>query len=218
MNISGLVFFAMPDEARPFQARASEVLGVRIVVTGMGRHHAIEACQAALASHQPKWVITSGFAGGLDPSLHTGDVVFDADPSFPQCSALSRMARPTKFLCVDQILTTARAKADARSSTDAGAVDMESEYIRTLSAKRGIPSATIRVISDTAQEDMPLDFNALMTADHRLNIFKLATSIVRRPSTIPALWRFGQQTRRCAKNLAHCLMEVVRELSKAHRL
>lgn len=128
------------------------------------------------------------------------------------------MARSTKFLCVDQILATARAKADARSSTHAGAVDMESEHIRALSAKQGIPSATIRVISDAAQEDMPLDFNALMTADHRLNFYKLATSIVRRPSTIPALWRFGRQTRRCAEDLSRCLMEVVRELSTAHRL
>lgn len=218
MNISGLVFFAMPEEARPFQARASVIPGVRIVVTGMGQHNASQACQAALASNRPEWVITSGFAGGLSPTLRMGDIVWDADPAFPKSIALPRLAHPARFLCVDQILATSQAKAAAWSSTHADAVEMESKHIRTLCASQGIPSATIRIISDTAHEDMPLDFNTLMTADQQLSFLKLAATIARQPSAIPALWRFGQQTRRCADDLSRCLLEMVSELVASKKL
>jgi len=90
----------------------------------------------------------------------------------------------------------------------ADAVEMESSLIRAICRAHGIPSATIRVISDAAHETLPLDFNALMTADQQLNYGKLfLRSLV--PRKTAALLRLQRQTQLAAKNLAEVLSRVI---------
>ena len=86
---------------------------------------------------------------------------------------------------------------------------MESEAIQTLCRARGIPCATVRVISDTANEDLPLDFNQLAKADLSLNYSKLALAIVKSPGKIPALLRLQKHSKLAAERLAGVLVQVI---------
>jgi nucleoside phosphorylase len=204
-----LVAFALPDEARPFQAQGPR-RHVDVVVSGIGRANAERALRAALARRRPDLVLTCGFAGGLDPALRLNTVLFEANESFPLAEALRKTgARPGRFYGSDRVAITAADKRSLRWQTNADAVEMESAAIHTLCNAESIPCATVRVISDTANEDLPLDFNEMTDPDQNLQFRKLLTGILRRPGKIPALLRLQTQTQEAARHLAQTLAAVV---------
>lgn len=183
---------------------------LRVLVTGMGIVNAREAFTNALAGGAPKVVLTCGFAGALDPALKLGDIVFDADDGFPLASALRAAgAKPGRFHCSDRVATTPTEKAQLRATSGADVVEMESSVIRSICRERGIPSATVRVISDAADESLPLDFNALMTADYQMHFGRLAWQLVRNPGKIPELMRFQKRVSFAAQRLAETLVKVL---------
>jgi adenosylhomocysteine nucleosidase len=218
VNETVLISFAVREEAAPFRRRVAQGSGVRVLITGMGPASAERAMRAALDSYAPCAVITAGFAGGLASELAHGEVLFCADPQFPWLARLIEAgARPGKFHCAARVAVTAPEKAALRQSTGADAVEMESGVIRELCGARRIPSATVRVVSDTADEDLPLDFNALLTETGRLNPFKLAWALMAGPGKIPALLALQRRTRQAANRLARILQAVVhpgREVSR----
>jgi hypothetical protein len=86
---------------------------------------------------------------------------------------------------------------------------MESEAIRRICTGHGISSATVRVVLDTAEEDLPLDFNALMTAEQQMSYGKLTAALARSPGKIPALLRLQKQSQAAAEKLAKVLLAVL---------
>jgi adenosylhomocysteine nucleosidase len=205
-----LVCFAVKEEAAFFQHSAGARADVQLLITGMGRKNAGGAFLQALSVALPRFVLTCGFAGGLDPDLKCGEVIYETDDSAELRQALARSgARAGRFHCVDSVAVTAASKLDLRRQTGADGVEMESGAIRAIAREKGIPSVTIRVILDTAGEDLPLDFNRLMTPDMRMDPVKLGLSLARAPGKIPGLVRFGKRTQLAARALARALEQVL---------
>ncbi len=208
--MSVLVCFAVEQEARPFRRRMGTTASVQVLVTGMGRHNTAAALEAALDSGQPALVLTCGFAGGLDPRLTSGTVLFDADPQAPLQNKLAAAgARPARFHCADRVAATAVEKRRLREATGADAVEMESAVVREICRQRSIPAATLRVILDAAAEDLPLDFNALMTPHRTISGRKLAFALLRAPGKIRDLLRLQKQSAAAAERLAEVLEKAV---------
>jgi adenosylhomocysteine nucleosidase len=202
-----LVCFATREEAAPFRRLAPG--HVHVLLTGIGPRNARRSLAEALRSRTAgafALVVSSGFAGGLDPALPAGQIVFNADSHAALAVDLERLgARPAQFHCAPRIAVTAREKAALREATGADAVEMESLAIGEVCREHGVPCVTVRVISDTADEDLPLDFNRLYTPDYRLRPGKLAGALLRSPRRVAALWRFRGRISQCADDLAALL-------------
>jgi nucleoside phosphorylase len=156
-------------------------------------------------------VLTCGFAGGLNPDLKLGDVVFEVrnPESKVRSQLLAAGARPAKFFCADRIATTVAEKRKLRNETGADAVEMESAAIHIVCAERGIPCATVRVISDTANEDLPLDFNALSKPDKSLDFSKLFLTVAKSPGKIGVLMELQKKSKFAAEKLAEVLAKLI---------
>jgi adenosylhomocysteine nucleosidase len=153
--------------------------------------------------------LTCGFAGGLNPDLKLGDVVFETSDETLRAKLLGAGAKPSKIFCADRIATTVAEKKKLRAETGADAVEMESAAIHAVCRERGIPCATVRVISDTASEDLPLDFNALAKPDKNLDFGKLFLAIAKSPGKISALMELQKKTKFAAEQLAGVLGKIV---------
>ena len=96
-----------------------------------------------------------------------------------------------------------------REQTGADVVEMESGAILAVCHESQIPCALARAISDTAHEDLPLDFNLLSKPDLSLDPGKLAWAIAKAPWKIAALIQLQKKTSRAAQQLADVLAEVI---------
>lgn len=179
---------------------------VRVLVTGMGAANTKKEFTAELERSTPKLVLTCGFAGGLNPNCAPESVISDASADFPLTEKLVKAgAKAGSFHCAASVAVTAQEKSALFAETHCDAVEMESGVIRAICAEKGIPAATLRVISDAANEDLPLDFNKLMTPDMQMDFGKLAWTLMKSPGKIPQLMRFQKRVQSSAKKLAQVI-------------
>jgi purine-nucleoside phosphorylase len=214
--MSTLVCFALKEEAAPFHKVAARHPGVVTLIVGIGRANAEKSVRSFLGSAgaPPSLVLTCGFAGGLNPDLKLGDVIFESGKQKAESGnweerLLAAGAQPAKFTCTDRIATTAMEKWKLCLDTGADAVEMESAVIHAVCAERNIPCVTVRVISDTAHEDLPLDFNALAKPDRNIDFGKLAWAIAKSPRKIPQLMQLQKKTKFAAERLAAVLGKII---------
>jgi adenosylhomocysteine nucleosidase len=67
---------------------------------------------------------------------------------------------------------------------------MEAGAVKKIAARWSVPFYSVRAVSDTANEDMPLDFNLYRDGAGRFSLPRIAMAAMSRPFTrIPALKR-----------------------------
>ena len=147
---STLICFALKEEAAPFRKIAVGGLRrshqVSILLTGIGRQNAekslpefLNSCRSRgnetqiknklktphVVSYEPDLVLTCGFAGGLNPDLKLGDVVFQTTDETLRAKLLGAGAKQLKVFCADRIATTVAEKKQLRDETGMDAVAWE---------------------------------------------------------------------------------------------
>ncbi|MGA3189435.1 MAG: hypothetical protein ABSF22_20210 [Bryobacteraceae bacterium] len=129
-------------------------------------------------------IINTGFCGALDPALRVGDVVVWGD--VPCASGFVK----GEISSSDRVVVTAAEKHALREKTGAIAAEMEAGAVKKTADRWGVPFYCVRAVSDTANEDMPLDFNLYRDSAGRFSLPKIALAAISRPFTrIPALRR-----------------------------
>jgi adenosylhomocysteine nucleosidase len=208
-EIGTLVCFALNEEFAPFRKLAGQIPDIAVLITGVGRANAEASVRRFLAKNLPKLVLTCGFAGGLNPALKNGDVVFMTGYSALEERLANADAVRASFFTSPRIATTVAEKKQLWEKTGADVVEMESGAILAVCRESRIPCAMVRAISDTASEDLPLDFNRLSKPDMSLDYGKLALAITKAPWKIFALVQLHKKTSFAAKQLADVLAKVI---------
>jgi adenosylhomocysteine nucleosidase len=215
-DIKVAVCFALAEEAGAFEKVCGDK--VHVFLTGIGRENAERATREFLATHKPSLLLTCGFAGGLTLDLKIGDVIFEfpvnrnaGDDAYAaiRSKLAAAGAKETKIYCADRIATTAADKKKLREDTGADAAEMESGAVHAVCSGHGIPCVTVRVISDTADQDLPLDFNKFLTEDKTLDMSKLMVAVARAPWKMGALMELQKNTKLAAQRLADVLVKTL---------
>ena len=219
-----LVTFAVPQESRAFVARLrhsgpfgpalvgnlgiEEVGGVH---TGMGAAAALDAAQRALTELQPAFLIASGFAGGLDATLEPGTLIAAQNLSSPTLlDRLPSSVRHVQLVSVDAALDTPADKARVRASTGADAVDLESAALAEACANTGTPLLVLRIISDAANEPLPLPADVAYDREHqRVRPLAILRHLSARPDAVEPLVRFTHRLPMLQRVLADALAAVI---------
>lgn len=180
---------------------------------GPGPRLAAAAAEAALdRCGGPAIVLSTGFCGALDPSLRTGDIfaaqeVFDASEgrrfpaALPQTPQVFHQGR---LWSQDRVAVSAREKSALRQQ-GADAVDMEAAAVAAEAARRNAGFYCIRVVSDSAAQTLPVDFNACRRPDGRFSNSRITLAALLHPSNLIPLLRFGRSCRRAALRLGDFL-------------
>ncbi|MBV8400153.1 MAG: phosphorylase [Acetobacteraceae bacterium] len=165
-------------------------------------------------------VISFGVAGGLDPSLKSGDVVVATEVMAGDArwlaglslneTLLSRFALGRRRVVrgglagVEEVVMARARKAALRSVTGAAAVDMESDIAADYATKAGLPFAALRVISDPADRTLPALAKAAIKPNGDIDLRKILKGVVRNPRLLRALVSTGIDFNRALKSLRGC--------------
>jgi adenosylhomocysteine nucleosidase len=167
-------------------------------------------------------VISFGVAGGLDPSLKSGDVVvadevMSGDNRWLAGFALNddligklttglgrRRVVRGGLAGVEDVVVAQDSKAALRNETGAAAVDMESHIAAAYAAEAGLPFAALRVISDPASRALPALARNAIKPNGDIDVRMILRGLVRNPRTLRALVSTGIDFNRALRSLRGC--------------
>jgi adenosylhomocysteine nucleosidase len=155
----------------------------RFVTNGPGMQNARAAVEQVFQAEAPSAVISVGCVGALDPALEVGQIFLARQvkrmgetvdyqgelPAFPNTEGVAQGT----LLTIDRVAQTRQEKAHLRQS-GADVVDMEAYAVADEAAKRAVPFYCVRVVSDHANTDFPVDFNRARRPDGTFSGWKLA--------------------------------------------
>lgn len=224
------------DGLRLWRAEAGDT-EITALVTGMGTQSAAKAMDLMmrLADQNKNFdiCISSGLAGALEEGLSPGDIIAPqilisenryADVSSEQLNVDSELRQQALdggaktadcLLTVDRVLVKRSHKRSCASR--AQSVDMESFEIVKDACAWGARCVVVRAISDSAQEDLPINFNLTLSKTNQVSVAKVLLQLAKNPFVLPALVRFGRQSQKAATTLAMFLDGYIQRLESPSR-
>jgi len=199
---------------------------VAIVEGGVGQKAIARATTEAIKFYQPKWVISAGFAGGLNEQLRRGQIVMAdevinlAGETIPvdlrldrESLAASKGLHVGRLLTVDSILREPSERRDLAAKHSAIACDMETFAVAAACRQHGIPFLAIRIISDAVDDELPPEIEHLLKQKSLVGkLGAAAGAMLKRFSAAKDLWKLREDALKASDRLAKFLVGVTNEL------
>jgi adenosylhomocysteine nucleosidase len=213
--------------------QVANVAGVEVgvLLTGMGPKRAGVAAAGVIwgDSESISACISSGLAGALRAEYVVGEILA-AKSVYSQTEQSERAVREVacsaflvmlaaeqgatevnRFYTGEQVVGTAGEKHALGHDSDA--VEMESFEVVHEALAFGIPSVAIRAISDSVDDNLPIDMNRIVSADGSVSVPRVIGEVAKKPQSIPGLVRLGKNSRKAAENLAKFLDSYIATLA-----
>jgi adenosylhomocysteine nucleosidase len=179
--------------------------------------------RALLATLDPasfRGVISFGVAGGLDPTLKSGDIVVATEVLAGDARWLAELPLNEEQIAsvalkrrrvvrgglagVEKVIAARAGKAALWSATGAAAVDMESHIAAAYASEMGLPFAALRVISDPASRALPAIAMSAIKPNGDIDLRKVLRGVARNPLSLRALVSTGIDFNRALRSLRGC--------------
>jgi adenosylhomocysteine nucleosidase len=207
-----------------------------VVESGVGQENAGRAADVLIEVFQPKRLISAGYAGGLAKRLKQFNVCFPeiliresdgktlyVSNSIPEnfetltnnkkvSSGSEKLNEKLILLTTDFVVGSPGQKLLLHRQTGAELVDMETFAVAEVCQKRRIPMLAVRIILDTADEQIPKDIQRILKNAEK-GVARLAGSVLgsicSRPSSMLDLFSLRQRALRATDKLAkHIAIEL----------
>jgi adenosylhomocysteine nucleosidase len=161
-------------------------------------------------------IVSFGIAGGLAPSLKSGDCVVGLEVLDEDARSLADegwtarlcASLPDAILApvagVNAVMTAKSAKVALFRATGAFAVDMESHVVARLAAAHRLPFAIVRTIADPADSALPPLATVAITDEGRIHLAGVLKSLLGGPGQIAMLPRTARESRAAFGSLLRC--------------
>ena len=180
----------------------------------------LRALLATLDASTFRGVISFGIAGGLDPTLKSGDIVVATEVLAGDTRWLAGSALNEELIAnaalgrrrvvrgglagVEQLVAGIAKKAALWMETGASAVDMESHIAAAYATEAGVPFAALRVISDPVNRALPALARDAIKPNGDIDVRRVLRGVARNPMTLRSLVSTGIDFNRALRSLRGC--------------
>jgi adenosylhomocysteine nucleosidase len=199
-----------------------------LLANGPGPKLAAEAVEIAKGRERLTGLVSTGFCGALDPALKpldifvattisAGPTTFAGTTTFAVSSILNRdregvgaSCHPPKtgtLLSIDHVAVTSAEKSQLHQ-TGAAAIEMEAAAVAAKAKEYNLPFYCIRVVTDTAHESFPLDFNRMRDPGGRFSRSKILAAALRHPAVFPKLLQLNKRSKDASQALGDFIADT----------
>jgi adenosylhomocysteine nucleosidase len=178
---------------------------VTVVCSGIGAEAARRATEAVIREVSPVRVISVGFAGALDGSLHVGHVLEPRTVINAADGARTEVGSGEGILVSSATVAAKEQKIRLGKAYCAAAVDMEAAAVAQGAEARGVEFGVLKAISDAADFSLPA-MDRFVAHDGTFRSVRFACHVALRPW----LWR---TTMALARNSAKASQALCRALA-----
>lgn len=210
------IAFALEFESAVFAAKHDRRLRVATWLLGAMGAGTAEILEKKLAHTKPELVISTGFAGGLQPELSVGDLVLGlnySDAGVADRLNLGPQWKRGTILTVPAIIEKAAEKKRLGEESGCLAADMESAHLARICTGHGIPMLSVRCISDAWNDSMPVPAAVLLKPETcRPDPLALFRHLIANPSSVVGFNALVKNARIAQNGIADGLGEILPQL------